>query len=84
MSVDKFDDLIVDQRLRGVPLMLVSIYVCMFVCFGEGVVYERMREKESERETVQVPAIFPALIASPLLASGCVYPICYTLGLKII
>ena len=45
MSVDKFDDLIVDQRLRGVPLMLVSIYVCMFVCFGEGVVYERMREQ---------------------------------------
>ena len=48
------------------PLMLVSICVCTFVCFGEGVVYERMREKESERETVQASDIFPALIASPL------------------
>ena len=48
------------------PLMLVSICVHTFVCFGEGVVYERMREKESERETVQVSDIFPALIASPL------------------
>lgn len=66
VRIDKFDDLIVDQRLWDMPLMLVSICVHTFVCFGEGVIYERMREKESERETVQVSDIFPALIASPL------------------